>query len=116
MEECGWRDLGSASDLSEGGMAVHCVAGWHVVVTRSERGLVALNDRCPHQATRLSTGRIRKGAIICSLHGAVFDLAGGRCIGGAYPDLRLFPCREVNGAIEALIPDTPPTQADLPAP
>ena len=116
MEEGGWRSLGSASELAEGAMAVHCVGGWHVLVARTGRGLVALNDRCPHQATRLSTGRIRKGAIICSLHGAVFDLAGGRCIGGAYADLRLFPCREVNGAIEVLVPDTPPTLADLPAP
>ena len=96
-------------------MAIHAVDGWQVVVARNGGKLVAFSDRCPHQATRLSTGRIRKGTIICSLHGARFNLVDGGCIGGAYGDMRLFPCREVAGAVEVMVPDTPPTAADLPA-
>jgi anthranilate 1,2-dioxygenase ferredoxin component len=96
-------------------MAVHSIEGWQVAVARNGGRLLAFNDRCPHQATRLSTGRIRKGTIICPLHGARFGLADGRCIGGAYGDMRLFPCREVDGAIEVMVPDTAPTMADLPA-
>ena len=96
-------------------MAVHSVEGWQVVVARTGGRLVAFSDRCPHQATRLSTGRIRKGAVICPLHGARFDLADGRCIGGAYADLRLFRCREEDGVIEVAPPDVSPTPADLPS-
>ena len=96
-------------------MVIHSVDGWQVVVARAGGGLVAFSDRCPHQATRLSTGRIRKGAVMCPLHGARFALPDGHCIGGAYADLRLFSCREVDGAIEVLIPDTAPTSADPPA-
>ena len=51
-------------------MAAHAVDRWLVVVARCAGKLMAFNDRCPHQATRLSTGRIRKGAIMCPLHGA----------------------------------------------
>ena len=116
VDEGRWHGLGPSSELGEGGMVVHAVEGWPVVVARNAGRLVAFSDRCPHQATRLSTGRIRRGTIICPLHGARFNLADGGCIGGAYTDLRLFPCREVNGAIEVSVPDTPPTAADLPAP
>lgn len=116
MAESAWHACGNAAELREGELAVHVVAGWQVLVTRGERGLVALNDRCPHQASRLSGGRIRRGAIMCPLHGARFDLGDGRCIGAAYPPLRLFPCRERDGVIEVFIPNTPPSLAELPGP
>ena len=115
MVEGRWRNLGVLPALAEGDMAARSVDGWPVVVARAGGALVAFIDRCPHQATRLSGGRIRKAAVMCPLHGARFALADGRCIGGAYADLRLFSCREANGAIEVAIPEAAPTVADLPA-
>ncbi len=97
-------------------MAAHSLDGWPVVVARVGGALVAFLDRCPHQAMRLSAGRIRKGAIMCPLHGGRFALADGRCIGGVYADLRLFDCRQVGGAIEVAIPEAAPAPADQPAP
>ena len=116
MDEGRWRSLGVLPELAEDQMTVRSVDGWQVVVAHARGALVAFSDRCPHQATRLSTGRIRKGAIMCPLHGARFALADGRCIGGAYTDLRVFRCRQVDGAIEVEMPEAAPTAADLPAP
>jgi anthranilate 1,2-dioxygenase ferredoxin subunit len=90
------------------------VNGWHILVCRTQDGLFAVNDRCPHQATRLSGGRVRNRAVMCPLHGARFDLATGRCMGGSYADLRTFPVRTKGGLIEILIPGTPPGSDEIP--
>jgi hypothetical protein len=76
--------------------------------------MVALNDRCTHAASRLSSGRIRRGAIMCPLHGARFDLADGRCIGGAYPAVRQFDLRVVDGMVEIAVPARPPGMDETP--
>ena len=108
VSETSWHKVGLESDVAEGAMIVCPVGGWQVLIARHEDALVAVNNRCTHQAAQLSTGRIRRGAIMCPLHGARFDLADGRCIGGAYPALRRFDVRVVDGAIEVLVPDRQP--------
>ena len=71
-----------------------------------------------HAHDTYGIGRIRRGALMCPLHGARFELADGRCIGGAYPALRQFPVREAAGVVEVAVPTTPPgmdeTPVDLP--
>jgi nitrite reductase/ring-hydroxylating ferredoxin subunit len=51
---------------------------------------------------------------MCPLHGARFEMASGRCIGGAYKDLRTFPVRIEGGQIEVCIPDEAPGMDELP--
>ena len=82
--------------------------------SKTEDGLHAVNDRCTHQAALLSTGRIRRGAVMCPLHGARFNMADGRCIGGTYKDLRTFPLRVTEGTIEVCVPDAAPGMEELP--
>jgi Rieske-like [2Fe-2S] domain len=65
---------------------------------------------------RLSNGRIRRGAIMCPLHGARFNLADGRCIGAAYPSVRQFDLRVVDGSAEVLVPTAPPGMQETPVP
>jgi nitrite reductase/ring-hydroxylating ferredoxin subunit len=114
MHEAEWYRLGLEADIAEGTMQAHGLNGWQVLVARSEGKLTALNDRCTHQAARLSTGRIRRGAIMCPLHGARFDLADGRCIGATYPALRQFELRVVDGSVEVLVPAAPPGMQETP--
>jgi anthranilate 1,2-dioxygenase ferredoxin component len=90
------------------------VNGWHVLVCKLEDGFHAVNDRCTHAASMLSTGRIRRGTIMCPLHGARFDLATGTCIGGTYRSLRIFPLQIVDGKICVAVPDQKPGMDDLP--
>lgn len=109
-----WHPLLSEADFPEEGKATARLAGWHVLVVRSDDGFHAVNDRCTHQAALISTGRIRRGAVMCPLHGARFEVASGRCIGGTYRDLRTFPVRVIDGIIEVAVPDQPPGMDELP--
>ncbi|MBS3962541.1 MAG: Rieske 2Fe-2S domain-containing protein [Sandarakinorhabdus sp.] len=102
------------ADFPNSGIASIRSNGWHVVVARVGNAFHALNDRCSHAASPLSTGRLRHGVIICPLHGARFDLASGKCIGNAYRAVRSFPVRMVDGWIEVALPSTPPDLAESP--
>lgn len=109
-----WYQVIATSEFPADDKAVAVLGGWHVLVARTETGFHAVNDRCTHQAALLSGGRVRRGAIMCPLHGARFDLADGRCLGAAYRDLRTFPLRVVDGTIEVAVPDAPPGMEELP--
>jgi anthranilate 1,2-dioxygenase ferredoxin component len=102
------------ADFPEEGKLALKLGGWHVLIVRTDEGLSALNDRCTHAASPLSGGRMRRGAVMCPLHGARFDLASGKCLGGGYRDLRVFPLRATNGIIEVAIPNAKPGMEDLP--
>ncbi len=110
-----FRPLIAEADFPEDGKYVAVVSGWHVLVAKLDDGSYrAINDRCTHAASPLSTGRIRRGAVMCPLHGARFELASGACIGGAYPALRAFPLRVEQGMIEVAVPAAAPSMGDLP--
>jgi anthranilate 1,2-dioxygenase ferredoxin component len=109
-----FRALIAEADFPEDGKYAAKIGGWFVLVAKTDEGLNAVNDRCTHAASKLSTGRIRRGAVMCPLHGARFDLASGKCLGGAYRDLRQFPLRIENGMIEVAVPDAVPGMEDLP--
>jgi nitrite reductase/ring-hydroxylating ferredoxin subunit len=109
-----WHPLISEDQFPAEGKLAAKLAGWHVLVGRGEDGLHAVNDRCTHQAALLSGGRIRRGAIMCPLHGARFELATGKCIGGTYRDLRVFALRVEGGMIEVCLPDSPPGLDETP--
>lgn len=109
-----WAAIIAEAELPVDGKHSIVIKGWHILLTRTDEGLFALNDRCTHQASLLSTGRIRRGAVMCPLHGARFEVATGKCLGGAYRDLRVFAVQVVNGMIEVELPEGAPGMEDLP--
>ena len=109
-----WHHVIAESDFPDTGKLATKIAGWYVLIARTDDGLHAVNDRCTHQASLLSAGRIRRGAIMCPLHGARFEVDTGKCIGGAYGDLRVFPLRIAGGAVEVALPDHAPGISELP--
>ncbi len=42
-------------------------------------GVYALENSCPHLFGSLADGIVRSGEVSCPLHGAMFDLATGKC-------------------------------------
>ena len=90
------------------------VAGWTLLVGRVGAAWFAVENRCSHAGSPLDQGRVRRGAILCPLHGARFDLATGKCLGGPYPPLRTFPVAEAQGRVTLTVPDTPPPADHLP--
>lgn len=109
-----WHTLLPESEFPAEGKLATRIGGWYVLVGKTDDGFKAVNDRCTHQAALLSTGRIRRGAVMCPLHGARFEMGTGRCIGGTYRDLRAFPVRIEGGAIEVCLPDEAPGMDELP--
>ena len=111
-----WHRLIAEDEFPAEGKVATLIAGWHVLVARDENGLHAVNDRCTHQAAKLSGGRIRRGTLMCPLHGARFDLATGKCLGATYGDLRRFGLRITDGMIEVEIPNKAPGIDEVPTP
>ena len=109
-----WHSMVAEADFPAEGKATAILNGWYVLIAKTEDGYHAINDRCTHAASQLSGGRIRRGAIMCPLHGARFELATGKCFGGTYRDVRIFPLRITAGMIEVAIPDAQPKMEDLP--
>ncbi len=109
-----WHPLIAETEFPADEKVTTIVNGWHVLLSKVEGAYYAVNDRCTHAASYLSTGRIRRGAVMCPLHGARFELTSGRCLGGAYKDLRTFPVRVTDGTIEVAVPDAAPAMEELP--
>lgn len=90
------------------------VAGWPVLLARVEGRALAVVNRCTHAGSPLDAGRVRRGAILCPLHGARFDLASGRCLGGPYTPLKTLAVEEADGWVTVHVPAVPPAAEHLP--
>lgn len=101
-------------DLVEGRPLPLIINGWPILLASSEGRIHATIDRCTHASSELSTGRIRRGTVMCPLHGARFDLATGQCIGGPYEPLMLFETRSDGEWIEVAVPNTEPGFEHMP--
>ncbi|HEX8445757.1 MAG TPA: Rieske (2Fe-2S) protein [Sphingomonas sp.] len=114
MGERRYHRAARADGLVDGTGVGLIVQGWPVLLALVDGQIRATIDRCPHAASDLGSGRIRRGAILCPLHGARFDLATGKCIGGSYAPLLLFDTRVVGGWVEVAVPDAAPGFEHLP--
>lgn len=112
--EMTWHALCPEAEFPEDGKLAKQLGGWSVLVIKADDGFHAVNDRCTHQAALLSPGRVRRGAIMCPLHGARFEVGTGRCIGGTYADLRRFDLRVTGGVIEVAVPSQEPGPSERP--
>ncbi|RME65940.1 MAG: Rieske (2Fe-2S) protein, partial [Alphaproteobacteria bacterium] len=106
----------SAGDLADQQGVARIVNDWPVLLVRQGEAVHALINRCTHAASALDGGRVRRGTIICPLHGARFQIATGKCLGGQnYKDLTVFSVRETaDGWVEVAVPDEKPGPEHLP--
>jgi phenylpropionate dioxygenase-like ring-hydroxylating dioxygenase large terminal subunit len=108
-----WRTLLRADELPPAGVRAVVVAGREVVAWRTDRGEPAVCDaRCPHQWSHLEAEGVVDGEeLVCTAHfwrfstdgtGSKLSVKGRR---DPKADLASFPCREVDGMLEADLPD-----------
>jgi 3-phenylpropionate/trans-cinnamate dioxygenase ferredoxin subunit len=102
------EDVAVGAPPADGASVAVVANGWPVLVCKADGALHALANRCTHAASALTEGRIRRGVLMCPLHGARFELATGRCVGGPYAPLRRFPVRERDGELVVTVPVAPP--------
>lgn len=68
----------SESELWIGEMRQVLVGGRRVLLLRTERGVHAYEDRCPHLGHPLSRGTLEGNTLTCSAHEFRFDADSGR--------------------------------------
>lgn len=72
---------GKISDIPEGEGRVFHINSKEIAVFRLESGMVAIDNRCPHQNGPLSDGIVSGDKVICPLHGHRFNLKTGESLG-----------------------------------
>ena len=86
-----------------------------ILLAHTDRGICAVDDRCPHMAAPLSIGGLEGCIVACPLHSGRFDLATGDPVtmpttGGLWPDGRYEPTWSPPGRDER--PDPPGKKAE----
>jgi nitrite reductase/ring-hydroxylating ferredoxin subunit/uncharacterized membrane protein len=95
-----WTDVGE-DDLTDGEPVLVDAAGTPVVVVRAGGRLLALADRCTHQAGPLHEGEFEDGCLVCPWHGSTFRLTDGAVVHGpsVHPQ-PVFDARSEGGRIQ----------------
>ena len=88
-----FRAVLPAADLPIGSMRRVSVGDLDILLANTDRGVFAVDDRCPHMAAPLSIGELDGCIVACPLHEGRFDLASGDpaqmpTTGGLDPDGR----------------------------
>jgi len=111
-----FRPAGPAEGLPPGSLRRVSFGDLDVLLAHTDRGICAVDDRCPHMAAPLSIGDLDGCVVACPLHGGRFDLASGAPVrmpttGGLWPDGRSEPAWTPPGRSEKLDPPGPKTEA-----
>jgi phenylpropionate dioxygenase-like ring-hydroxylating dioxygenase large terminal subunit len=110
-----WYLVCSAGDVADRPIAIKRLSR-NLVLWRDQTGAVhALEDYCPHRGAPLSLGRAIGGNVVCPYHGFEIDAAGCIAAVPATPDcalvgqqsVRVYPVREIAGAIFVYFSDRP---------
>jgi nitrite reductase/ring-hydroxylating ferredoxin subunit len=75
-------NVGSADELEVGSMKMVQVGSTPVALIRTEAGIHAIDNACPHQGYGLVTGTLDNGLVTCQWHNWKFDAATGKCLIG----------------------------------
>jgi len=73
---------GTVAELDRAGRLVvpDAAYGAPVVVVKTERGLFAFEDECPHAGSSLRDGEVAGSTVTCPWHGRRYSLKSGRCV------------------------------------
>jgi 3-phenylpropionate/trans-cinnamate dioxygenase ferredoxin subunit len=74
------KRLCDSSAISENQISRFSLKDFDIVVTRYERKVVALEDRCGHMAAPMSMGKLDGCVLTCPLHSAAFDIVTGKLV------------------------------------
>lgn len=97
-----WHSLGSGPDgFPKGKPMVRYVGGKKICVVQTDKGIFAIEERCPHNGFSLAKGYCTGDgeAIVCPLHRYAFDFHTGRSRNGGGGAARVFPVEIREGII-----------------
>jgi nitrite reductase/ring-hydroxylating ferredoxin subunit/uncharacterized membrane protein len=93
----GWTTVARADELKINQMKLLHLDGRRIVISRSDSGWTAFEDRCPHRGGSLAGGLLTCDTVTCPWHGSQFDVRSGKATAGPAEDaIVIFPV-EVQG-------------------
>ena len=87
-----WVRAAALDDMADGGARSFAYLDKRIALFRTERGVFACDNRCPHQGYALVRGDVRDGTLTCAWHNWKFDLSTGACEHGG-ENIRTYPVR-----------------------
>jgi pyruvate oxidase len=103
MDDVRWHEV-EAADLNTNEVKAVIAGGRSICLARTEHGLSALDNRCPHQGGPLGEGTIEDGWLICPWHGYEYDPVTGEPPGGYNDAATPFAIDETPDAVRIGIP------------
>jgi toluene monooxygenase system ferredoxin subunit len=94
-----WRRAGELDDLWIGEMKATTVEGQRVLLVNVDGQVQAFADRCAHQRSPLSLGRLTGRVLTCGVHGWEYDAVTGEGLNPLGVALTRYPVEVRQGAI-----------------
>jgi nitrite reductase/ring-hydroxylating ferredoxin subunit/uncharacterized membrane protein len=108
LQEGQAADVGAADELQTNQMKLLRIGGRRVAIGRTERGLVAFDDRCTHRGGPLADGVLIAGVVQCPWHGSQFDVHTGAVKHGPAEDrIQTYEITERDGRLWLRLPTGP---------
>lgn len=101
-----WIPAGPAGDLPTAGRVVRHFDK-RIAVFRTDSGVFAVDNRCPHEGYALARGDVRDGVLTCEWHNWKFRLANGECLFGG-ENVRSYPVEIRGGDVFIDVTDPEP--------
>ncbi|MCK6513351.1 Rieske (2Fe-2S) protein [Myxococcota bacterium] len=103
----GWVRVAQESEVIAAGRLVVEIGDARIALfsIAEQRGIYAIDDRCPHVGASLAGGKVEGLVVSCPWHHARFSLTTGANL--SPPDfgpVRAYPVRVEEGYIEILLP------------
>lgn len=94
-----WEKAISSEDLPAHGSRCWSHASARIGIFRTNEGLFAITNTCPHYDAELHVGEVRLNQVLCPWHRWRFNLKTGHCETGPHFDIMTYPIKEEDGYI-----------------
>ncbi len=98
-----WRDIYAEDDLPVDSMVGVNVGRHSILLVRTNEGVSALQNVCPHEHCYLDRGELEDGAIVCAGHMWRFDARTGEGIRPRRAKLGRYDVRVQDGRVHVAL-------------
>ena len=101
-----WVRAAAVDEISVGSAKSFAYLDKRIALFRTDGGVFASDNRCPHQGYALVRGDVQDGVLTCAWHNWKFEIGTGTCRHGG-ENIRTYPVRVSDGQVLVDIADPP---------
>ena len=94
-----WRKAFKTEDIPAGEARCFAFENHRIGIFRTQDGLFAIANTCPHLDADLHYGVVQDGVVFCPWHHWRFHLDDGRCETGPRFNIACYPVKEEGGHV-----------------